>query len=154
MFRFLIFLLLCANPLVVFASSESNPIHPDEPAEYTADVRFSIENAFNSLKEIEKSLISFQKLTDAIRSKKTINLNRFASTDWEMQNLGFPNLVAAITGALHKQNFLIKKTKYDLACEQRKNGAITKKDFKQALKQYQEARDKFKKFQSAIVITD
>ena len=154
MFRYLILFFLCMYPIVVFANSESNRIHPDEPATYTEDVRFSIENALNSLKEIEKSLASFQKLTDAIISKKVIDLNSFACTDWEMQNLGFPNMVTAIEGALLKQNYLIKRTKYDLACEKRKNGSITEEEFARALKEHQKYRKKFKKFWSDTVITD
>lgn len=154
MYRYLILFFLFVCPIAIFANSEPNRIHPDEPAKYTEDVRFSIENALNSLKEIEKSLISFQKLTDTIRSKKVISLNRFAYTDWEMQNLGFPNMVIAIEGALHKQNYLINKTKYELACEKRKNISITEEEFGRALYEYQESKKKYEKFWSDTVIAD
>jgi len=43
------------------------PIHPDEPAEYTYEKRFSLDMALSSLQNMCSSLISFRTLTLEIK---------------------------------------------------------------------------------------
>ena len=72
---------------VAYGELKLQPIHPDEPVEYTYEKRFSLEMALSSLRKIQASLGSFRTLTDEAKGKisgerlKEIGVARGTSTE-------------------------------------------------------------------------
>ena len=122
-------------------------LHPDEPADYTFNTRFSVENALRSADQVSSIFNSFRKLTDASRGKLPVKkLKEIGNTDSEMQTLGFTNIPGAIKGTLLKQDYQIKKLRYEalqLAKAEPDKLASAQKDFKQAEETFQKYWNSF-----------
>jgi hypothetical protein len=129
--------------------------HPDEPADYTMNERFSVRHSLESLATLQSALDSFKKLTAA--AAKTMpkeKLVEVGNTGWEMQNLGFVNHVQAIKGTLLKQESLLKKLSYELAQRKSKSGEINSKELSKSKSAYEEAEKEFQKFWKTFGIAD
>ena len=152
MLRAIIICSILAISISAYGDLILKPIHPDEPADYTYNERFSTRSSLNSLDTIKSALESFRKLTEASAGKipkKT--LVKIGNTGWEMQNLGFPNHVGTVKGTLLKQEYLIKKLTYELAQTKAMSGEVNqahlsaaKMDYEKAEKQFQDYWDSFR----------
>ena len=141
--------------LSAYAEIKLEPVHPDEPIEYTFNERFSIKNALESLEMTKSALESFKKLTkesENLISKEKINV--IGNTDDEIQILGFTNWIASIEGTLRKQEYLLKKLRYELTQEKVKSGKVNKEQLKQAQKEYLQAEKSFQIFWDSYSIAD
>lgn len=131
------------------------PIHPDEPADYTYNERFSTKNSLESLDKIQSSLVSFRKLTEASAGKiPKKKLTTIGNTGWEMQNLGFSNHVGTVKGTILKQEYLIKKLTYELAQIKYKSGEIDQADLSAMKTDYEKAEKQFQDFWNFSHIED
>jgi hypothetical protein len=146
--------IIALSSSVVIADLNLKPIHPDESSQYTFEKRFSIDNALMSLSKIEESLDSFRDLTDKIRSNKAVNISKVENTDWETQNIGFPNMTNAIEGTLLKQDYLINKLQYELIMEQKKTTHISDEEITKKLNKLRESETKFQNFWNSKTISD
>ncbi len=143
--------------LIAVASAELRlgPIHRDEPAEYTYANRFSLDNALSSLEKVHASLQSFRDLTEAAQEKISKDkLKKIGNTDWETQNLGFPNHTKSIEGTLRKQDYLVKKLQYQLIQEQIKQGTRKREELGAAQKAFEEAEKSFQEFWDGFKVKD
>lgn len=129
----------------IAACAELKPVHPDESAAQTYDNRLSINNALSSLNRIDEALSSFAKLTSKAKKSK-INIDDIANTDWESQNIGFPNMMSSLKGTLLKQNYLIKKYKYEMIPKHTQSS----KEFQE----YKQAEKAFMGFWKKLEIVD
>ncbi|MBW4648569.1 MAG: hypothetical protein KME06_07690 [Kastovskya adunca ATA6-11-RM4] len=142
--------------------AEGNPstltlqsVHPDEPAEYTFDQRFALDNSLNNLKQVEGALSNFQSLTE--KSKTALGEQAIASienTDWESQNLGFPNWVGSVEGTLRKQDYQLKKLEWELAKKQFEDGEITQAVLDAKAANSQKAEQEFQAFWESFGVVD
>jgi hypothetical protein len=126
-----------------------------ESVEYTYNKRFSFEDAIEDINSIRNMLGSFRNLTE--ESRKYISkekLNMIGYTSGEMQMLGFANNPNAVEGALRKQEYLIKKLRYELAKYQLKAKNIEQAQFKEIEKEYQQERTSFQEFWNSFQIAD
>lgn len=143
--------------VITLASAELKlgPFHRDEPAEYTFEHRFSLDNALSFLKRVHGSLQSFRDLTEEAREKISQDkLKKIGNTDWETQNLGFPNQVKSIEGTLRKQDYQIKKLQFQLIQEQTKQGTGKKEELGEAQKAYERAEQSFREFWDELKVKD
>ena len=130
-------------------------LHPDEPAEYTFNTRFSIENALEVVDKLGPMLVSFRKLTEATRGKLTAKqLKAIGNTEADTQSLGFTNAPRAIKGTLLKQDYLIKKLRFELAVQQSKTDPLAVEKATAAEKEYLEAEKTFQNFWNSFKIAD
>jgi len=137
------------------AETKLQPVHPDEPAQYTYHQRFSLDGALSGLQRIRTFLESFRKLTGEAKGKiSQAKLQEIGHTDWETQYLGFDNLVKSLEGTLRKQDLLIKKLQYQLAEEQMKKGTGEEKALEEARKAYEESARVFQEFWEKFRIKD
>ncbi|PKN25437.1 MAG: hypothetical protein CVU64_19925 [Deltaproteobacteria bacterium HGW-Deltaproteobacteria-21] len=153
MLRAIIICSVLAISLSAHAELILDPVHPDEPADYTYNERFSTRSSLESLNAIKSALESFRKLTEASAGKipkKT--LAKIGNTGWEMQNLGFPNHVGAVKGTLLKQEYLIKKLTYELA--QSKAREVSKEDLSEAKKDCEKAEKQFQDYWDSFSVSD
>ncbi|MDH5571444.1 MAG: hypothetical protein OEY89_06740 [Gammaproteobacteria bacterium] len=112
MYKFLSVFLICLTCSVrAGVSLEDN--QPDEGKQFIYDNRFTVDNALLEFKKIEDSLEEYRQLTEQIRSNQKINLSAIKSSNWELQNLGFHNWLLSVKGTLLKQDYLLKKYKYE-----------------------------------------
>jgi hypothetical protein len=131
------------------------PVHPDEPANYTFDERFSTKRSLESLAVIKSALDSFRKLTEAAADKiPKERLAEIGNTGWDMQNMGFVNHVEAIKGTILKQDYLMKKLRYELAQRKSKSGAIDQRDLLETKDEYEKAEKQFQEFWNTFGIAD
>ncbi len=131
------------------------PIHPDEPAEYTFSERLSRTNALDSASKIGNALSSFRKLTAKAQTVlEPENLNEVGNTDWEIQNLGFPNWVNTVEGTIEKQNYQLKKLEWELAQKQYEAGEINRSVLDSKAESYETAKQNFQQFWQSLKITD
>lgn len=152
MLRALAVILLC---IPTHAGYIQQPVHPDEPADYTMNERFSVRQSLESLVRIKSALDSFRKLTEATaESLPKRKLDEIGNTNWEMQNLGFVNHVETVRGTLLKQEYLLKKLAYELAERKSKSGEISQKDLLEIKQEYDHAEIEFQKFWEAFGIAD
>jgi len=153
--RSLVFFALVMGISVHGGPAFQRNVHPDEPAEYTLNERFSVKQSLNSLASIESALDSFRKLTAA--AADTLPREKLAgigNTDWEMQNLGFVNHVGAVRGTLLKQEYLLNKVTYELAQRKAKSGEMNQKDLLKIRREYEAADRQFQKFWKEFGIAD
>lgn len=100
--RLTIIIFLLFFSVSVSAELNLKPVNPNESVDYTFNKRLSFENSLNRIKQIESALDSFRKLTDVSKDKISIEeFNTIGNTEWESQNLGFPNWTKAIEGTLY-----------------------------------------------------
>ena len=145
----LIWVIIMTISLIALAHAELKlrPIHREETVEYTFERRLSLDMALSSLENIHASLISFQSLTEEVQGKVSKSrLKTIGHTDWETQHLGFPNYVKSIEGTLRKQDYFIKKLQFQLLQGQGKQGTISKEEFAEALKAFEQAEKSFQEF--------
>jgi hypothetical protein len=155
MFRAIVICTILAVGFSAYGDLNLKPVHPDEPAEYTYNERFSTGRSLESLNAIQAALDSFRKLTEASEGKipqKT--LAAIGNTGWEIQNLGFPNHVGTVKGTILKQEYLIKKLTYELAQTKAKSGDIGQADLSAARKDYEKAEKKFQDFWNSFRVAD
>jgi hypothetical protein len=140
---------------VAYGELKLRPIHPDEPAEYTYEKRFSLDMALSSLQRIQASLGSFRALTEEAKGKISgKRLKEIGNTDWETQHLGFKNMPGCIEGALRKQDYLIKGLRYQLAKEKLNQKAITEAELLETKKAFQQAEKSFQAFWDGFGVAD
>ncbi|MHC4356321.1 MAG: hypothetical protein ACYS0H_26760 [Planctomycetota bacterium] len=156
MFRLLIPISLLILVIPVCAELDPKSSGPvGEPAEHTLHRRFSTTYALGCLRKIASGLSSFDELT---RESKTLisreRLKEIGNTDWETQNLGFPNALGAVEGTLRRQECLIKKRSYELALERAKTGKPDKKQLAKARKEKEQAEKSYRKFLDSFSIVD
>ncbi len=131
------------------------PVHPDEPADYTMNERFSVRYSMESLAAIKSSLDSFRKLTAAAaKAMPKEKLAEIGNTGWDRQNLGFVNHVESVKGTLLKQEYLIKKLTYELAVRKSKSGEVNQKDLLTIKREYEESEKQFQEFWKGFRIAD
>jgi len=130
-----------------------DPIHPDEPFEYTYHTRFSTKNALNSMSQIRLALDSFRKLTEASNGKVSKKvLEKIGHMDWETQNMGFMNWPGAVEGTIYKNEYIIKKLRYELVSEKVKSGQARKSDLDKAKKELQQSEQAFVAFWNSFTV--
>lgn len=130
-------------------------IEDGEPVKYTFNNRFSFDSAIESLRGIRNMLSSFTILTE--QARKSIpkeKMNEIGYTSGEEQTLGFSNTPNAVEGALRKQEYLIKKLRYELAGYKLKSGEINQDLYKKIEKEYQDEKASFKIFWNEFQIAD
>ncbi len=126
-----------------------------EPVKYTFNNRFSFDHAIESLSSIRNMLTSFTILTE--QTRKIIpeeKMNEIGYTSREEQTLGFGNTPNAVEGALRKQEYLIKKLRYELAGYKLKSGEINQDLYKKVEKEYQDEKASFQNFWNEFQIAD
>jgi len=129
--------------------------HPDEPADYTYNERLSAKNALDTLKMIDASLQSFQRLTEASKGKLAKReITKVGNTAWDQQQLGFYNGVKAVEGTVRKQDYQIKQLEYELAQIQHEAGKISGKALDEKKAAYQRAEKEFQSFWDTLQIRD
>ena len=155
MLRAIIICLILAISLSAHGELILKPIHPDEPADYTYNERFSTRSSLKSLDSIKSALESFRQLTEASAGKipkKT--LAKIGNTGWEMQNLGFANHVGTVKGTLLKQEYLIKKLTYELAQTVARSGEVSQADLSAVKMDYEKAEKQFKDYWDSFSVSD
>jgi hypothetical protein len=146
---------LIALAVPAYGEAGLKPVHPDESADYTFNERLSTKNSLINLAAVKSALVSFRKLTAATAGKiPKERLAEIGNTGWEIQNLGFVNYVEDIKGTLLKQDYLIKKLRYELAQQKSKSGEITGKDLLEAKGEFEKAEKQFQKFWNSFGIAD
>ena len=127
----------------------------DEPLVYTFEKRFSAENAFERLRQIEAALESFRKLTEICEDRAMkAALKEAGNTEWDAQNLGFHNWALSVEGTLHKQALQIAHLEYELAQKRLADGEIDEKQLEMARKRWTDEKNRFKVFWDAFQIAD
>lgn len=114
------------------------------------------ETACNCLSKMRNSLDSFRELTENLEhSISNEQKTKIGSMDWETQNLGFHNWSNHIEGTLMKQNYLIKKLKYELAKERFESGEeITKNYLSRLKREYESSEQMLADYLNAFHIAD
>jgi hypothetical protein len=143
---------------ILFFSSSAfagNPqVHVDEPAGHTEKTRFSAKNAISSLNVVKESLDSFKKIVEAAGAEEPIILKEYKHTDWEMQNIGLPNMLSSIEGTIRKQSYINAKLEYDLAVVKNKDKAVSKGEISRLKKIYLERKKEYKDYIHSMRIID
>ena len=155
MLRAIVILSILAVGLSAHGDMNLKPVHPDEPADYTYNERFSTGSSLESLDAIQSALESFRKLTEASAGKipkKT--LAKIGNTGWEMQHLGFPNHVGTVKGTLLKQEYMVKKLTYELAQAKAKSGEVSPADLSAAKADFERAEKRFKDYWDSFRVSD
>jgi len=131
------------------------PIHPQESVAETLNKRFSLENALANIESIEGWLDSFRRLTLAAKGKiAAAAWKEIGNTEWDIQMLGFANQPRAIEGALRYQNWLLRKTRHELAVLELQAGKISPQKAEMARREMEQAEREFQKFWEAMSIAD
>jgi hypothetical protein len=143
---------------ILFISSlafAGNPqVHVDEPAGYTEKTRFSAKNAISSLNVVRESLDSFKKIVEAAGAEEPIILQEYQYTDWEMQNIGLPNMVSSIEGTIRKQSYINAKLEYDLAVAKNNDKAGSKGEILRLKKIYLDRKKEYTDFVKNMRVID
>ena len=130
-------------------------IIPDEPVEHSYNERYSTESALESIDYIKDSLDSFVRLSQIAEKKiGKKRLKAIGNTDWETQNLGFPNWTSAVKGTLLKNDYRMKKLEYKLEIMKLKSGKTNQAEVERRKKTFKAAETAFKKFWSTASIAD
>ena len=152
--------LLVLTVMIFFAATLSGelhlrPIHPDETVEQTLKERFSPESALTSMNAIKNYLQSFRSLTAAARGKLSAReWQRIGHTDREIQDLAFANMPLAVEGALRYQNWLLKKTLYQLATMEKNAEKSLPQKAEAARQEMERAEKDFQAFWDSLAIAD
>jgi len=155
MINYAAFFMLVISSTFSLADPNIKQIHPDEPATFTHDIRFSASEAITALQLIKDSLDSFKNITEMAAAEKPIILSDHKNTDWETQNIGFGNAIITIEGALKKQNYLSKKVKYLEAVCNTKSGSSTDVAIINSLKkELQKAEEEYSGFLEKTILRD
>ncbi len=119
---------------------------------------FTAEHALVNIRRIASALDSFTKLTklsdNLLNTMTKAEYDKIGNTDWDIQNNGFGNWVEVVNGTILKQEYLIKKLKYELAQERYKSGVMSKRDVAKAKKEFEEGEKTFQKFWDDYQILD
>lgn len=155
MLRMLLICSMIALSVSAYGQTGLKPVHPDESTEYTLNERLSTIRSLESLATIESALYSFRRLTEAAANKiEKEKLAEIGNTGWEIQNLGFVNHVQAVKGTLLKQDYIIKKLRYELAQIKSQSEVIDKKSLSKIKSDYEKAEEKFQEFWNIFGIAD
>jgi hypothetical protein len=122
------------EPIVMEPSIEEElqPVHPDEPVDYTYNQRFSVDYALGRVGMIRD-------VSDLLTGEAKMSFN---------------NSVGAITGTLMKQEYELRKAEFELAKWQVREGQITQEEFNQIEQVYRNAMEEFKNFWDTFGISD
>jgi hypothetical protein len=146
---------LVVTPLLAGADLQLEPIHPQESVAETLNKRFSLENALANIESIEGWLDSFRRLTVAAKGKITAaSWKEIGNTEWDVQTLGFANQPRAIEGALRYQNWLLRKTRHELAVLELQTGKISLHKAEMARREMEQAKKEFQAFWDSMSIAD
>ena len=130
-------------------------IHPDETVEQTLTQRFSLENAVSVLATMQEWLESFRRLTTAAKGRiGAAAWKEIGNTEWDVQTLGFANQPRALEGALRYQNWLLKKTRHQLAALELKTGQASAQKLERAWQEMEQAEKEFQAFWDSMSIAD
>ncbi len=110
-----------------------DPVHPDEPAEYTLNERFATGNALGRLGQIREAGEDLE--------------------DPEMQ-MAWGNWTGALEGALMRQGYEIARLQLLLARQQYRAGEIDSEELEGVQDEYHAARESFKQFWNSFSIGD
>lgn len=158
MSRKLICLLLLISllvPLSIYGQLRLKDRHPDEPATYTFNERFSVKRAIENLKYMDGSLQSFYLLTELSKTKfSKEEITKIGHTEPDAQTLGFYNAVHAVEGTIRKQAYQIKKLEYELAQAKFDAGKIRPKELAQKKLADQKAEKDFQAFWDTFKVRD
>ena len=106
----------------------------------------SISNV-NRLKDILKEFTAITRLIESKKGKVTEkDLRAFKHTTWDVQTIGFSNLISNLKGTLLKQDYQIKKLTYELAIKSNKEQSkikLLKSEFIKSEKKMQDYLDNF-----------
>lgn len=146
---------LVSIALPILGQLKLKDVPPGEPADHTLNKRFSLENSLRRIKQISGALESFRVLTEKTRGKLSKEeISKIENTDWETQNLGFGNWIGAVEGTLRKQDYQIKKLKFELAKEKYEAGKVKKEELQEKEMCYKKAESEFQKFWDSSQIAD
>jgi hypothetical protein len=155
MIRLIFAALLVAASTPAMAELHLKPVSPDEPVEYTLNHRLSVESALGAANSLKSILNSFRVLTEKSRGKIAAReLKKIGNTARDTQDVGFTNLPRTIEGTLLKQDYTIKKLKYELAQEQSKSGRASATQVAAAKTEYEKSEEAFQKFWNGFGISD
>jgi len=152
-------LMIILTLLFVFSASlpglELKAKGPGESTDYTLNKRFSFNDVLFRLGQVKSALNSFASLTSAAEGKiAKEELQRIGNVDWETQNIGFPNWLTGIEGALRLQNYEIKKLQYELAFEKSKQGELDANEVAKFRKLFEDEEASFQKFWVSFRVVD
>ncbi len=117
--------------------------------------RFSLEDSLNRLSQIDQALTSFRRLTEKNKAKLgEAATAEVGNTDWETQNLGFPNWVSSLEGTLKKQNYQIKQLEFELAKKQFEDRQISQTTLDRQAADLKKAEREFQDFLKTFKIAD
>lgn len=86
---------------------------------------YSIDDALGRLNQIEDALASFVAVTELAASRLgPHDLDALGNTDWESQNLGFPNWVDSVKGALYWADYRIAQLELEIATARYEAGEV------------------------------
>jgi hypothetical protein len=137
---------------VIYA--DTTQVHVDEPTEHTESKRFSMINAIESLAIIGESLSSFKKVVETATAEEPIILKDYKHTDWEMLNLGHPNMLATIEGTLRKQSYINAKLRYELSLSKSKENSSISGNVSNLKKAYLDRKKEYTIFVKNMRVAD
>lgn len=123
------------------------PAKPETGDQAAEEERFVLENALARLRALESTVYGMRDSLE--KSDKKLN-----SEEWELHYLGVPNWIGSVEGTLYRQNYLLKKSHYELMEARRRNGEATPSEVEQAYQAYQKAREDFIKFWNNFKVVD
>ena len=119
------------------------------------DERFTYSESLKNVQKIDGWLKSFRDLTNLTGgSISPEDKLKVGNLGWEMQNIGFYNVVKSVEGTLRKQNYDIRRLEYALALERQAAGKISQAEVDVKEKEYQEAKDDVRAFLDKFHIAD
>jgi len=107
--------------------------------------RFSYENALYGIPKVREYLHNYLALMEKYNDYSIRNSGGY---------IGFFNIPSFLEGALRKQNYLLRKTEYELAQYKYKAGEITAADLATAKTVFETAEKDFQKFWDGFRIED
>jgi len=157
-----IFLLICLLTAVSYSADAKLNLNKDVPGSTDSEKggqdifnSFTAENALVNIRRILSALDSFTKLTDMSRATMSKDkLDKIGNTSGEIQIIGFGNWISGVEGTILKQEYQIKKLKYDLAQERYKAGKISEGELQKAKKDFEDGEKKFQKFWDNFQVLD
>ncbi|MCE5250281.1 hypothetical protein LLG96_08680 [bacterium] len=124
--------------------------HPNEPADYTFNKRFSYENSMFRVRQIREFMDNIHTLLE----KKGASISPEESKVQGSIGFEFVNWIGAVEGTLKKQDYMIKKLEFECAAMKYKTGEISKDELESKEKLYKQSENDFKSFWDSFIIID
>jgi hypothetical protein len=146
-FRYLLVASLALLTITAYAelNLNNNKNLMGEDPQLVFNENFSYENAVNSISKVREYLKNYLALMEKYNDYSIRNSGGY---------IGFFNIPSFLEGAIHKQNYLLKKTEYELAQYKYKAGEITAADVATAKTAFETAEKDFQKFWDGFRIED